>query len=112
MFFKRVQNDAYNKHKDELSDGDLLVHVTFAESYRNDQQNEIQSANFGNRSFSLFTLCFYLKSATSEIRRKSVAIVTEYTNHNRITSMSCLKNLIDTVETDSDKSFHQCCFAE
>ena len=41
---KRVQNDAYNKHKAELSDGDSIVHVDFAESYRNDQRNEIQSA--------------------------------------------------------------------
>ena len=34
IFVKRVQNDAYNKHKAELSDGDLLVHVDFGESYR------------------------------------------------------------------------------
>ena len=37
IFVKRVQNVAYNKHKAELSDGDLLVYVDFAESYRNDQ---------------------------------------------------------------------------
>ena len=37
IFVKRVQNDAYNEHKAELSDGDLLVYVDFAESYRNDQ---------------------------------------------------------------------------
>ena len=30
IFVKRVQNDAYNEHKPELSDGDLLVHVDFA----------------------------------------------------------------------------------
>ena len=46
IFVKRVQNDAYNKHKAELSDGDSLVHVDFAESYRNDQRHEIQSAYF------------------------------------------------------------------
>ena len=48
MFIKRVQNDTYNKHKAELFDGDLLVHVYFAESYKNDQQNEIKSAYLGN----------------------------------------------------------------
>ena len=32
IFVKRVQNNTYNKHKAELSDGDLLVHVDFAES--------------------------------------------------------------------------------
>ena len=68
IFVKRVQNDAYNEHKPELSDGDLLVHVDFAENYRNHQQNETQSAYFGNQSFSLFTLSCYFKGVTTEIR--------------------------------------------
>ena len=38
-FIKRVQNDAYDKHNAELFDFDLLVHVDFAESYKNDPQN-------------------------------------------------------------------------
>ena len=54
IFVKRVRHDAYNKYKTELSDGDLLVHVDFNKSYRNDQQNEIQSAYFENQSFLLF----------------------------------------------------------
>ena len=62
-FVKRIQNDAYKKHKAELSDGDLLVYVNFAESYRNDQQNEIQRAYFGNQIFLLFTSCCYFKGA-------------------------------------------------
>ena len=65
IYVKRVQNDAYNKHKAELSDADLPLYVDFAESYRNDQQNEIQNAYFGNQSFSLFTSCCYFKGATS-----------------------------------------------
>ena len=39
IFVKRVQNDAYNNYEAELSDGDLLAYVDFAESYRDDQQN-------------------------------------------------------------------------
>ena len=50
-YVKRVQNAVYNKHRAEWSDGDMLVHVNFAESYRNDQQDEIQSAYFRNQSF-------------------------------------------------------------
>ena len=82
---KRVQNDTCNKHKAELSDGDLLVHVDFAEGYRNDQQNEIKSVYFGNDSFSLFTSCYYFKDVTIEIRNKSVVEVAENSDHNRIT---------------------------
>ena len=36
IFLKRLQNDAYNNHKAELFDGDLLIHVDFTESYRTD----------------------------------------------------------------------------
>ena len=84
MFVKRVQNDAYKKHKAELSDGDLLVHDDFAETYRNDQQNEIQSAYFENESFSLFPSCCFFKGATSEIRNKSIVMVNKNSDHNSL----------------------------
>ena len=54
ILVKRVQNDAYNKHTAELPDGDLLAHVDFAESYRNDQQNEIQSAYWKSKLLALY----------------------------------------------------------
>ena len=84
MFVKRVQNDAYKKHKAELSDGDLLVHDDFAETYRNDQQNEIQSAYFENESFPLFPSCCFFKGATSQIRNKRIVMVNENSDHNRL----------------------------
>ena len=82
----------------------MLVHVNFAENYRNDQQNEIQSAYFGNQSFSLFTSCCYFKCTKSEIRNKSVVLVTENSDHGKMTSISCLKKGIDTVEIKCGKS--------
>ena len=105
IFVKRVQNDAYNRHKAESSDGDLLVHVDFAESYRNDQLNKIRNAYFGNQSFSLFASCCYFEGVTNEIRNKSVVVLTQHSDPNRITSMNCLKKVIDTVETEYGKSF-------
>ena len=59
----------------------------------------------GNQNFSLFTLCCYFKGVTSEIRNKSAVVVTENSDHNRITSMSCLKKLFDTEEMECGKSF-------
>ena len=44
-------------------------------------------------------------SRTNEIRNKSVVVLTENSHHNRITSMSCLKKVINTVETECSKSF-------
>ena len=83
----------------------MLVHVDFAESSRNDQQNKIRNAYFGNQSFLLFASCCYFKGVTNEIRNKSVVMLTKNSDHNRITSMSCLKKVIDTVETEYGKSF-------
>ena len=83
----------------------MPIHFDFAESYRNDQQNEIQSAYFGNQSFSLFTSCCYIKGVTNEIRNNSVVVVTENSDHNRITSMRCLKKMIDILETECGKAF-------
>jgi len=87
IFFKRIQNEAYNYQKDGLK-VDLLVHVNFAKNYRNDQQNEIQSAYFGHQSCSLFTACCYYKDDGNTLQQKSIVIVTESSDHNRITSMS------------------------
>ena len=42
---------------------------------------------------------------TSKIKNKNAVVVNENSDHNRITSMSCLKKVIDTVETECGKSF-------
>ena len=51
IFEKRVQNDTDNKHKANLSDGNLLVHVNFAKKYSNDQQNEIKAPTLEIKAF-------------------------------------------------------------
>ena len=56
---KRVQNDAYNKHKFELSDADLLVNVDFAESYRDDKENEIQILLWKSKLFALYIVLLF-----------------------------------------------------
>ena len=57
----------------------MLVHVDFAESYRNDQQNEIKSTYFGNKNFSLFISCCYFNGVTS------VVVVAKNSDQKRIT---------------------------
>ena len=52
------QVHAYQEMKALLTDNNyLMVQVEFAESYKNDQQDAIQSAYFGNQCFSIFTVC-------------------------------------------------------
>ena len=85
----------------------MLVHVDFAENYRNDQQNEIQSAYFGHQSFSLFTSCCYYKDDGNILQQKSIAIITENSDHNRVTSMSSLRKVVEIAENSLGKSFRR-----
>ena len=107
IFVKRIQNGAYNDQKDGLTVDSLLVHVDFAENYRNDQQNEIQSAYFGHQSFSLFTSCCYYKDDGNILQQKSIVIITENSDHNRVTSMSSLRKVVEIAENSLGKSFRR-----
>ena len=58
-----------------------------------------------SKAFTLDIKAFHsLHRATSEIRNKSVVTVTENSDHNRITSMNCLKKVINTVDPECSKS--------
>ena len=57
---RRLVN-AYREMKDSFKDDDLMVQVDFTESYKNEQQDVILSAYFGNQCFSIFTACCYSK---------------------------------------------------
>ena len=84
IYSERSQNHHYNHVKESLDHGQLLVHVDYAESYKNSQQNEIQSAYFGNSTFSIFTACCYTKSLDNGgLKKDSIVVVNESKKHNR-----------------------------
>ena len=56
IYSKRVQNQEYNRIKESLDHCEILVHVDYAQSYKNVHQNEIQSGYLGNSIFSIFTV--------------------------------------------------------
>ena len=47
-----------------------MLHGDFAESYKNDEQDAIQSAYFGNQCFRVFTAFCYAKSPNNNDVRK------------------------------------------
>ena len=102
IYSKRVQNREYNRIKESLDHGEILVHVDYAESYKNVQQNEIQSAYFGNSIFSIFTACCYTKSLIDNgdgLKKDSVVVISESKDHNRIAAaLTCFKKVIEEVE--------------
>ena len=101
---KRRQVNAYHELKDSLTDNDLMVQVDFAESYKNEQQDAIQSAYFGNQCFSIFTACCYSK-VSGKIKNDNVIIVTERSDHDRVTSMSCLQKVIGEIESKNNELY-------
>ena len=46
IYIKRKQVKAYHESKASLSNNNLMLHVDFAESSKNDQQDAIQNAYF------------------------------------------------------------------
>ena len=69
---KRKQIDAYREMKASLTDEDIILHVDFAGSYRSNQQDPIQSAHFGNQSFSIFTACCYKPVGSDDLKNDRV----------------------------------------
>ena len=99
IYSKRSQNRHYNHVKESLDHGQILVHVDYAESYKNSQQNEIQSAYFGNSTFSIFTACCYTKSLDSGgLKKDSIVVVNDSKEHNGAAALTCLKKVVEKAE--------------
>ena len=56
---KRVQVAEYNRQKNDLVEGEILIQCDYSENYKNKDQDEIQSAYFGHQTFSIFTACYW-----------------------------------------------------
>ena len=57
--YKRRQLKEIRRITDSLTMEEILIHLDYIENYKSDHQNEIQSAYFGSKSFSLFTAYTY-----------------------------------------------------
>ena len=91
IYSKRVQNREYNRIKESLDHCQILVHVDYAESYKNVHQNEIQSAYFGNSIFSIFAACCYTKSLIDNgdgLKKDSVVVISESKDNNQLAALT------------------------
>ena len=103
IYIKRRIN-AYHEVKASLSENDLMLYVYFAESYKNNQQDVIQSAYFGNQCFRTFTACCYAESPhNNDVRNNKAIVATESSDHDRIASMSCLQKVAHKIEHMHEK---------
>ena len=97
----RQQHSTYVNIRKKLMERELLI-TKISKNYSNRNQNEIQSAYFGNNSFSLFTACaFYNNQGKTE--KASVTITTEGSDKSRVTSISCVDFLIQFLRSKIEK---------
>ena len=76
----------------------MTLIVDYSKNYNSQDQNEIQSAYFGQESFSLFTACpYYRCSEANEIKTVSTTITSEASDRSRMASITCVKKVIDQV---------------
>ena len=80
---KRVQADSLNSAKESLEEDEILMQVDYSESYKNAEQDEIQSAYFGHTCFSLFAACIYYWDK-QELLKIPITVTTESSEHSRI----------------------------
>ena len=73
-----------------------MLHVDFAENYKNDKRD----VYFGNQYFRIFTACWYAKSPNN-----NDVIVTKSSDHDRVTSMNCLQNIVHKMEHMHEKTY-------
>ena len=90
---KRIQVFCLNSIKEDLKITDFLLHVDFSESYKNVNQGKIQSAHFGQSSFSIFTACAYT-CTNGEIRTIPSTDSTKSNEHSYVIPLSCIHKII------------------
>ena len=107
IYIKRRQVNAYHEIiKASISENDVMLHVDFAEGYKNDQRDAIQSEYFGNQCFLIFTACCYAKSLNNNnVRNGNIIVVTENSDHDRVASMNCLQKVVHKIEHMHEKTY-------
>ena len=91
---KPIQVFCLNSTKEDLKNTDVLLHVDFSESYKNVNQDEIQSAYFGQSLFSIFTAYAYT-CTHREIRTISITVQNQMSTH---LSPLCIHKIINHIE--------------
>ena len=98
IYVKRCQVKHYNELKQNLKSNEIILHVYFSGNYTNHQHQKVQSAYFDHSSFAVFTGCCCLISTDGSLIKESIVVVTESSDHSRITlSDYCISKAVHTL---------------
>ena len=96
---KQTQSAEYRRQIEELKDGEVLIHVDYAENYKNKQQNEIKAAYYGQGQFTLYTVVMYMK-VNGETKYRSFRLVTEENDHSCNVSFALNNFLVNMLKAE------------
>ena len=71
--------------------------ILLARNYDNKQASEVQSAYFGHNTFTLYTVCAYLKDKDGSLDSFPLGVVSNEANHDRNVSFTINQIVIDTL---------------
>ena len=104
---KRTQNTHYyNWLKENLKTNEFIIHVDYNEYYKDKEQDEIQSAYFGQNSFSIFTACCYTRGIDDRLLNEYFTVTSEATDRSRIAAFSCINLIIDSLQKKFPSQFN------
>ena len=88
-FLKRKQANSFEEKRRAVNGHNIVVQVDFAENYMAIDQDEIQSAHWNHSQVTLFTVCTWIDSDTTE----SSVIVSDDMIHDKL-AVSCFPGKI------------------
>lgn len=78
---------------------EILIHVDYCKNYQCQQKNEILSADFGHKSFSLLTAFTYLRlTYDNEMSYLLITIIIEASDKTQVKSLTCFNKNISHVK--------------
>ena len=106
IFIKRTQNTHYNRLKENLKTNEFIIHVDYSKNYKDKEQDEIQSAYFGHKSFSIFTACCYSRGIDGTLLNENFTVTSEVTDCSRLAAFSCINLIIDSLQKKFPSQFN------
>ena len=92
IYRKGKQVASYSQQKLDQKPGEVLILVDYSESYSNSQQDEVQSAYFGQQN------CYCHNSGEDNLTKVPMAVISESNDHSRISAFSCIVTIVDELK--------------
>ena len=97
IYAKRIQNTKFISLKANLKCDEVLIQVDYRANYESKYKRQIQSAYFGQQSFSIFTACCYLQ-INGVLVNENVIVISDACDHSRVAALSCWLRVLSFVQ--------------